>query len=389
MAVTGGDYAYVASGYNGVHILDISDPSQPVEVGAYPIDGILVMLKLAGDRLYAGTTGLSSAWGVYVLDVSDPTHPQQISFGQWCGECHGIDVVGNIGYFADTNGVRIVDFTDPAHPQQLSDTHENSISVNVSGNLAYVPGGSQLRIYDISDPANPTVYGTFDDPLGFLRQNVVLSGTIAYLNDWWGVRILNIAEPSNPVEVAYYPTSQDTEWLALSGNRLYVAEGSYGVEVVDVSNPAVPVRVGGFDTPGSARALAIAGSHLLVADAEGGLQIYPLASLESAQAGAVACERTTGLETPAEPLPARSPRRFSPPITQLSVPSRTAPDRAAATCLVTSAADSGLGTLRECLSNQVSGDVITFDATVFPPSSPVTIHLQSQLPLHHRRQYHH
>jgi len=46
---------------------------------------------------------------------------------------------------------------------------------------------------------------------------------------------------------------------------------------------------------------------------------------------------------------------------------------------VTSAADSGPGTLRECLWNQVSGDVITFDAAVFPPSSPVTIHVQSQL----------
>ena len=73
------------------------------------------------------------------------------------------------------------------------------------------------------------------------------------LNDWWGVRILNVADPSNPTEVAFYPTPQETAWLALSGNRLYVAEGSYGVEVIDVSDPAAPVQVGSFDTLGSAR----------------------------------------------------------------------------------------------------------------------------------------
>jgi len=98
MVVTEGNYAYVASGYNGVHILDISDPFQPVEVGSYPIDGILTVLELSGDRLYAGTFGGSPAWGVYVLDVSDPTHPQLISYGQWCGECHGMDAVGNIAF---------------------------------------------------------------------------------------------------------------------------------------------------------------------------------------------------------------------------------------------------------------------------------------------------
>jgi len=123
----------------------------------------------------------------------------------------------------------------------------------------------------------------------------VLSGTIAYLNDWWGVRILNVADPSNPTEVAFYPTSQDTAWLALSGDRLYVAEGSYGVEVVDVSDPAAPVWVGSFDTLGSARTLTIAGSNLLVSDAEAVCKFIP--GLPGVAAScATAYERTTGMK---------------------------------------------------------------------------------------------
>ena len=50
------------------------------------------------------------------------------------------------------------------------------------------------------------------------------------------------------------------------------------------------------------------------------------------------------------------------------------------TWIVNSASDSGNGTLRWCLTNAISGDVIIFDSVVFPPSSPVNILLTSELP---------
>ncbi|MGD2179401.1 MAG: hypothetical protein PVG71_16470, partial [Anaerolineae bacterium] len=53
---------------------------------------------------------------------------------------------------------------------------------------------------------------------------------------------------------------------------------------------------------------------------------------------------------------------------------------AAATITVTSAADSGPGTLRQALLDAANGDTITFDQNVFPPASPVTISLTSDLP---------
>ena len=55
--------------------------------------------------------------------------------------------------------------------------------------------------------------------------------------------------------------------------------------------------------------------------------------------------------------------------------------RAAAECEVNSTADSNdPGTLRHCLENAVAGDTITFDANVFPPTSPATISPLSELP---------
>ena len=51
------------------------------------------------------------------------------------------------------------------------------------------------------------------------------------------------------------------------------------------------------------------------------------------------------------------------------------------TIVVTSAADSGPGTLRQALLDAENGDTIIFDATVFPPTNPTTIYVVSELPL--------
>ena len=47
---------------------------------------------------------------------------------------------------------------------------------------------------------------------------------------------------------------------------------------------------------------------------------------------------------------------------------------------VSSPSDSGTGTLRNCLQSASSGDTITFDPIIFPPGSPTTISVDSQLP---------
>jgi len=52
----------------------------------------------------------------------------------------------------------------------------------------------------------------------------------------------------------------------------------------------------------------------------------------------------------------------------------------ATTIVVVSAADSGPGTLRQAMLDADSGDTITFDPAVFPPGSPVTIAVTSELP---------
>lgn len=66
-----------------------------------------------------------------------------------------------------------------------------------------------------------------------------------------------------------------------------------------------------------------------------------------------------------------------------SSPSSTAtpvPQELGKTIVVNSTANSGPGTLRQALLDVQSGDTITFDPEVFPPSTPATIYVSSELP---------
>jgi hypothetical protein len=75
---------------------------------------------------------------------------------------------------------------------------------------------------------------------------------------------------------------------------------------------------------------------------------------------------------PTQTMAAPTPTRLSPTSPPLSQ---------GRTLLVTSAADSGPGTLRQAMQDAQNDDTITFDPAVFPPDAPVTIFTKSGLPL--------
>ena len=57
----------------------------------------------------------------------------------------------------------------------------------------------------------------------------------------------------------------------------------------------------------------------------------------------------------------------------------TEPPSLGKTIVVSSTVDDGSGTLRRALLDAQSGDTITFDPVVFPPSDPATIYLTSSI----------
>jgi hypothetical protein len=370
------NYAYVAAGFNGVRIFNLSDLAHPVEVGAFLADGLFYTLKLDGNRLYAGTMINSPAGGVYVLDISDRAHPQQIGYYQDISECWGIEVAGNIVYVADAGDLKVFDFSHPPNLNLIGSYPLTPRGLTVRNGLAFISQEYDgLNIYNVSNPAAISLVGSYKGANTFTHGPVGLSGNYAYITEQRGLRILNVTNPAAPTEVSFTSTHDEANWLVLndSGSRVYVSEGSYGFSVYDVSNPAAPQLLNQTSVLGSVQVLTLTGGRLFTASGEGGLQIFTETALGAQTQPSPAPQTAQQVQTVPIPMPGHQAQtaNLSPDIPALPLE----PDRPAGTCIVTSAANSGSGTLRSCLENQAGGDVILFSPTVFPPSAPVTIHV--------------
>lgn len=412
--IVAGDYAYVAAGGYGLQVVDVADPAHPRELGGYDTQSYATSVAVDGN--YAHVVSYATAFGrvagLHIVDVSDPAHLTRVSYVEGQDSHRDIAVVNGIAYIADEWGLKTIDVSDPFHPAILGfiETWEGSdnppdvtIGVVVSGTLAYMAAtADHLEIVDVSNPTSPTLIGAFDFG-GPACYDVAVVGTRVYLA-CGEFHVVDISDAAHPVELGSLVMPSDLTGVVVSGSIAYVAAGDAGVAAVDVSDPYSPTLVGSFNTPGLARQVDVAGDYVYVADGINGLLVLEAISggptgssgtwlaksqgmggSQVASHQAVARSRNAPSRWPWQPP--EPPDREKAPLasvpTETSRPiAPTAPERLriVGTCVVTSTADSGAGTLRWCLENAESGTTITFEPSVFPPTSPVSITLQSPLP---------
>jgi hypothetical protein len=161
LAVAGG-YAYVAAGFEGFYVFDVSDPSAPRQVAALeetPAGAVWV----EGTRAYlagafaGGPRGQTIVTGLHVLDVTDPAAPVEIGDLPNAG---GSDIAVSDGfaYVSQRFSLLLVDVRDPTLPVALEEIPTSGASIELAGGLAYV-SGLGLQVLDLSDPAAPVEIG--------------------------------------------------------------------------------------------------------------------------------------------------------------------------------------------------------------------------------------
>ena len=275
-----GDYAYVAETSNigeggGFHVIDISDPTNPEEVGSCHTDDYTRIILVSGDYAYLAGYDITRDMGIdegslRVIDVSDPENPEEIG-AYFIGDTFYSLFVSDGFIYAGVyhvedhrgiNGLRIVDISNPDNFEEVGFLRtDKAYGIYVDGDYAYVSVESysyqdriytySFRVIDVVDRENPEIIGVCEIPSR--GSDVFVSGDYAYVADGWegGVRIINISNPENPVEIAFY----DTPGLALSvsapGGLIYVGDytnvGIYryvGGQGGDVRNLTVPMREG-------------------------------------------------------------------------------------------------------------------------------------------------
>ncbi|MHA1375252.1 MAG: hypothetical protein ACTSR7_13280 [Promethearchaeota archaeon] len=260
-----GDYAYIADEWNGLVVIDISDPTTPGTPICKPTDGGAWGIYVSGNYAFIAddTSGLA------VIDISDPTAPGDPDYLDTDGYAEAVYVEGNYAYIADEwNGLVVIDISDPTTPGPAyhMDTDGIAWDVYVSGNYAYLAVGSNgLAVIDISNPTNP---GTPDymDTAGN-AENVYVEGNYAYVACYEsGLAVIDISDPTNPGSPVYEDTYNYYQDVHIEGNYAYTAHyygplGHGGLGVIDISNPTNPQAIAYRELDGMAEALFIDGNY--------------------------------------------------------------------------------------------------------------------------------
>ena len=383
-----GDRAYVAAGDTGLRILDIADRAAPRELAAFDAPGFTQTVSVADG--HAMVTSFTRE--LFVIDARDPLQLTGAKYDFELGTTRNTIVHGTTLLMANEWGLRMFDVSDPGRICELSFMNIqdaggaggsletfSSTGVAAIGSMAYLVGGGSggIRAIDISDPRRPTQMGEhpgqFEDVVALDGATVAVIGGSPDDGRVW-LRTFDVTDPRRMREIgAFELPALSAGWgpfLARSGRALFVSAGRTLI-VFDLVEGAPPRHAASVPMPSGVSALAADESHVYAATEAAGVTILRFGPAARSSGGAQPAQRAR-YRTPPLEGELESAVADGPPSPTEGPPGQT--------YVVTSTADGGPGSLRDRLGNATAGDVIRFDPTVFRPSQPATIAVQTALP---------
>jgi hypothetical protein len=249
---------------DGVDIIDISDPRNPVKISS-TLDYVdtsmedMQVINIAGrDILGVGLQDCGNivgegTVGLELYDITDPHNPEFLHLfnGKDFADLFPSDLEGSEQLFGH---VHEFDFTATPGGRVLALLAAPNLEANTARGFPFDNGIGDLLIVDITDPANPFLashWGVLQEPelgldvwfavqqgadartlLHSVRANQ--NGTLAYLSYWdAGFIILDISDPENPVYLGRTEYPPDAEGNAHSvadargGNILVAADEDF------------------------------------------------------------------------------------------------------------------------------------------------------------------
>ena len=239
---------YIACGENGLVVLDVTDPSDPMVVSEFDTPGFAKCLKIQGN--YVIIADLKGS-GIRIVDVSNPESPFEAGVVLTEGNAFSLAIQGDIIYVADgKKGISIIDYSDPVEPELIGNCPDipDALGIDVQGNYAYVSAYlNGLYVVDVSVPAAPFITGHLDLPpvedfYPGLARNVCVRDTIAYVADYGcGLRIVDITNSQAPELIfSLYLGISNVYDVDVEEEYAFVANEYGGLDVVDVSEPTSP-----------------------------------------------------------------------------------------------------------------------------------------------------
>jgi hypothetical protein len=325
----------VAGINRGVHVFDVSNPTQPQPRFQLLRDWTIYNVAVDHDLLFtSGYTRTPTGYygAVRIFDLSGTGEPQFLADYVVTSEVGDLTVADNRLYIAGGEGFEIVDVSAPANPVLLwSSKNVNPAAlrhgekVQVEGDRVYLQADGQMYIIDATAPANPKILGIAGrfsafQIVGYTHYFVVNSVLF----------IENIQDPRNPVFLARFdlPEPISEAVIEVEDDYAYIGAISYGnnyLYVVDVSDPTKPTLYARSDTQPAASGIVVANGQVYASSYFFGLFIYNQQGKTVTPTSSAQPLPTTPMPTaqlsPTTPMPTAQPSPTTP--TPIAAPARS------------------------------------------------------------------
>ena len=298
----GNEYALVGT-TDGVSIVGVSDPSNPIELAWIPgMNSVWRDIKTSGDYAYVTT---EASEGLTIIDLSplpgSTTLPTTIYTGpvgsEWYSAHNLYEDNGYVYIFGagrGNGGVIMLDvFTDPMNPIEVGTfdlwyAHDGFVR-NDTAFFAHINDGF-FTIVDVTNKSAPMMLGSFTTPSNF-THNIWTSddGDYAFTTDEVSGGYIGAYDVSDPGNIKYLDQIQSSPGNGIIphnthvlGNYLITSYYTDGVTIHDATHPHNLIEVANydtspFDTPNTSGCWGVypffASGNIIASDREEGLFI--------------------------------------------------------------------------------------------------------------------
>lgn len=204
--------AYVADGKSGLQIIDVHKPAQPALLSTLDTPGISCTIDIVDQMVYLGDTTYvddpTTRDGMHSIDVSDPSAPRLRGTYAPLAVRHLRIADGHVYAATNIDGLAILRTSGGAAPQ-LKGAQPNfaALHVAVAKSLAFVASGTDgVQMIDVSMPSQPAHLDTIATT-DYAQAVEIVGDLVLIAEDGAGLQIWRV-QPSSPRHTIFLPVTR-------------------------------------------------------------------------------------------------------------------------------------------------------------------------------------
>ena len=279
---TNAPYLYAASHW-GFEIFSLTEPAKPVRIGEIATPGRAQSVVVDGDTTYVA----DGAAGVHVIDITVPTDPRVIKTLGGFIDARKVQIAdGNLYVLDRERGMlvydqKIVHSVQTPRPRRFFRPGGTPINVVIHNETVYL-SDDRHGLYILE----PSPFGNFDFrglvPIFAAAYEIQEKANAAYAYIASGnLTLVDITNRQNPETDFRLNTPGLATSIQLRNNIVYLTDQQSGLHIMDVRNPRQPQRIASQPTFGNATDIVIREPLAYIADGKGGIQTIDVSAAEA------------------------------------------------------------------------------------------------------------